>query len=62
LVAQAPVSMAYMEDLAMSYADTFGVVIPEVKSRLDKPRRDLRLSISINSGPMSCSTPVPRCR
>ena len=31
-------SMAYMEDAAKSYTDTFGAVIPEVKSRLGQAK------------------------
>jgi len=32
------VSVAYMEDVAQSYTDTFGIVIPEVKSRLGQAK------------------------
>jgi outer membrane autotransporter protein len=31
-------SVAYIEDVAKSYADTFGVVVPEVKSRLGQAK------------------------
>ena len=53
-------SVAYMEDGARSYIDTFGVVIPDVKTRLGQakagPEVGYRYQVNPDLGP------VPGCR
>jgi hypothetical protein len=55
-------SIAYTEEAADSYVDTFGVVIPEVKTRLGQAKAGPEVAYRYQLSPDLVLEPGPGCR